>query len=730
MTQFVRTARQILPWLLLAPVLLPIVVSGGLMYPYLVLKTLSFYAVGLVALAALVLVISSGEPVYKERLHAKRVWIPGALLALAYIASLFGIDFYKSFWSIYARGDGLLMLTLSVASFYGILLIADKKFLPRLLQAVTAIGSAVAVYGIGEWLFEGGRIGSLLGNAAFFAGYLGVTFFIALATAKLSEGWVRKVSYVGAGLMLLAIMLTATRGTILALAVAFVVWLIVRAVTEKGAARTQAGAALLGIVLLSGGFMAFRTQLATSSIQPIARFAQIGTNDPDVASRLFIWKNMVGEIEKNPLLGYGAEHIDYLFNRFYDPSVISEEWFDRSHNAYLDYAAQYGLGGVALYGALIILFGWTALSLARKNRAYTPLVYGALVYGVQNFFVFDTVTVWWLVLALTAALLAADSETGEGALAPASYAYGGAVVSVALVVAIIPAAILPLMANHDLWVGYRYQLTDVKKANAALTAGEKLGTYGDLEYGYQVYDMYSGTQSKKLTGQDRVAAYEKAVEILSANYKQYSYDARTALYYAHTLDLAPPERPSDPELEKQVLSRTIGLSPFRYQPWYILANLFIGPAKNLPQGSSARATLYSQAAQLLAKYTTLVPNLSEPHFVLAELYRAVGDSGKSEAEAALGKATYKPDAETARRAAGYYEGTEDWSNAAYFLEKLLELTPSDAAITYDLAKVRFLEGDKAASLKIVESLRKTNPQLLATDPNFLNAITAYEASQK
>ena len=122
---------------------------------------------------------------------------------------------------------------------------------------------------------------------------------------------------------------------------------------------------------------------------------------------------MVGEIEKSPLLGYGAEHIDYLFNRFYDPSVISEEWFDRSHNAYLDYAAQYGLGGVALYGALIILFGWTALSLARKNRAYTPLVYGALVYGVQNFFVFDTVTVWWLVLALTAALLAADQYPGS-----------------------------------------------------------------------------------------------------------------------------------------------------------------------------------------------------------------------------------------------------------------------------------------------------------------------------
>ena len=729
MTHVVRNIQKILPWLLLAPVLLPLVVAGGLMYPYLVLKTLSFYAVGLITLAALIVVISSGVPVYRDRLRAKRTWIPAALLALAYIASLFGIDFYRSFWSIYARGDGLLMLTLSVVSFYGILLIADNQFLPRLLRGVTAIGSAVALYGIGEWLFEGGRIGSLIGNAAFFAGYLGVTFFAALTVARLSNGWVKNASYIGASLMVIAIMLTATRGTILALALAAVVWLIVLASTRKGAVRARAGAVLLALVVLAGGFMAFRSSLATSPIQPIARIAQIGTNDPDVASRLFIWKNMVGEVAKSPFLGYGAEHIDYLFNRFYDPSVISEEWFDRSHNAFFDYAAQYGLGGFFLYVALIILFGWTAFSLAKKNIAYRPLMYAALVYGAQNFFVFDTVTTWWLVLALIAALLVTDSETSASPLVKPSYTYGGAIVGVLLVAVIIPASIMPLMANHDLFVAYRYQLLDVTKANAALTAGEKLDTYGALEYGYQVYDMYTGVQYQKLTGAARVAAYEKAVEILSANYKRFSYDARTALYYAHVLDLAPPERPSDPELEKQVLSRAVGLSPLRYQSWYILANLFIGPAKNFAEGSVQRAQLYSQAIQLLAKYTTLVPNLAEPHYVLAELYRATGDSQKSAAEAALGRGAYKPNAETARRAAGYYEGVEDWANAAYFLEQLLKFTPTDSAIKFDLAKVRFLQGDKAGSEEIVQDLRQSDPAILTTDQNFLTAITAYEAKK-
>ncbi len=89
-----------------------------------------------------------------------------------------------------------------------------------MLFAVAGVGSLVAVYGIGEWLLGGGRIGSLLGNAAFFAGYLGITVFATLAAAEsLSLVW-RRAAYAGAVMQVIAIILTATRGTILALAVA------------------------------------------------------------------------------------------------------------------------------------------------------------------------------------------------------------------------------------------------------------------------------------------------------------------------------------------------------------------------------------------------------------------------------------------------------------------------------------------------------------------------------
>ncbi|MHB8860625.1 MAG: O-antigen ligase family protein, partial [Minisyncoccota bacterium] len=371
-------------WVLLAPVVLPVVVWGGFIYPYLVPKTLLFYAISFVAMGMFAILAAHGRAFFWSRLSRWEAWVPGALVALAYVASLAGIDFYRSFWSLFVRGDGLLMLTCAVASFYLILLSANRTFFERLLRAVALVGSIVAVYGIGEWLVDGGRIGSLLGNAAFFAGYLGIAFFATLAAGQsLSRNW-RRAAYGGAALQLIAIILTATRGTILALALAGVAYLVYKSFRKPPVPKPKNGVrlglaarsaplfgfgtggsvwarALLAILVISGGiFFVFRADLAKVPFAPIARVASIGQSDPDVASRLFIWKNMTTEIEKSPVLGVGAEHVDVLFNRFYDPTQISEQWFDRSHNAFLDYAAQYGIGGLVLYLALILAFFTTA----------------------------------------------------------------------------------------------------------------------------------------------------------------------------------------------------------------------------------------------------------------------------------------------------------------------------------------------------------------------------------
>ncbi|HUX81077.1 MAG TPA: O-antigen ligase family protein [Candidatus Paceibacterota bacterium] len=719
------------PWILLSPVILPVVVWGGLIYPYLVPKTLFFYAISLTALGSFALLATHGRAFFWSRLAHLEAGIPAALLILAYVASYFGIDFYRSFWSLFVRGDGLLMLTSAVTSFYLILLYADQIFFERLLRLIAIVGSFVAVYGIGEWLMGGGRIGSLLGNAAFFAGYLGIAFFATVAAARLLPRAWRRLAYGGAVLQVIAITLSATRGTMLALGVAGIAMLIYGALKGKRTYRVSAISTLLLLVIFGGLFVAFRSELAHAPFAPIARVASIGTHDPDIASRLFIWKNMVGQIEQHLWLGVGAEHIDVLFNNFYDPTQIQEQWFDRSHNAFFDYAAQYGIGGLLLYLALIATFFTAAWRLAHGplRRVASLFALLALVYAVQNFFVFDTISSFWLLLALLAALLGLSYEKDSRSIVSLpSFArpvsWGVALIAVGL---ILPVTITPAQAAYDLSHAYMFQLISVAKETQYLTGGSALHTYGDLEYGYQAYDMYVNNQASVLTGSARVEAYQVALTLLTQNFNQYPYDARTALYLASVLTLPPPGITLDTTLLASALTRAIQESPKRSESWYMLANLSISQANAYPQGSSGRHAGYTAALDILNRYIALVPNLAEPHFVLAQLENATGDTEAASREAALGKKYYVSDLKTALRAAGYYESVSDWNDSLFFLTEIVRLNPSDMTSRYDLAKVTYLTGDKAGAERIVAALRTADPQILETDQNFLSAITTYES---
>ncbi len=708
-------------WLLIAPVILPVVIWGEVVYPYLVPKTLLFYAFMLIAVGVFAILLAHGRSFYWARLKRTETWIPGALLALAYGASAAGLGFYHSLWSVFVRGDGLLMLTGVVVSFYLILLETDKQFFDKLMRAVAVVGTFVAVYGIGEFLFFGAsdRVGGLLGNAAFFAGYLAIAFFATLISAQdLSLGW-RRAAYVGAALELIAVIISATRGSILALGLAGVMVLFYIAfcrtesaeaskvalraarpslttfATSASSVRTFARAALLVLIVAGGLFFVFRTELAHAPFEPLARIASIGLSDNDTASRLFIWKNMLGQIAQSPWLGVGAEHIDAVFNRFYDPTQIVEQWFDRSHNAFLDYAVQYGIGGLLLYLGFIFSFFTAAFRLYRRDEKVIAGLAAllALTYSAQNFFVFDTISSFWLFAALLAVVLARsypgasrESFPLPGYTRPLSWLAG-----LVLAALIIPVSILPMMAAYDLAQAYHYQLTDPAREISFLSHGVALGTYGDIEYGYEVYEMYTSHQLNYLSGTTLVDVYKASLAILTNDFNAYPYDARTALYLAHVLSLAPPGVAIDDNLLSSALERTIRLSPKRSQPWYILVNLSLNQANANPPGSAERTAGYAAAKDILTHYIALVPTLAEPHFVLAELELAAGDAPSATTEAALGKRYYTSDLETALRAVTYYETVRDLPDAAFFLNDILRMDPTNISAAEDLAKINAYE---------------------------------------
>lgn len=739
----IRGLERIFSYLLLAPAFLPLVFWGGLLYPYLTPKTLLFRGVAILALATFFALLLAGRAFYASRLKSWPTWIPGMLLVLAYVSSAVGIDFYHSFWSIFDRGDGLLTLTSGVIFFYLILLYANDAFLRRLLNVVVSVATLVAALGVLQWLQAGlgmniplvpepqGRLGSTLGNAAFMASLLGMTFFLVLLVLPTLRGKWLRAGQVSAVLHILAIVGSATRGTFLALLGAGGLALLYYAWKGEGMHRTYARGGVVALVVLAGLFFGFRTQLQTVPFAPVARLASISLSDTTVESRVFIWQNMLGKVAENPLLGVGAEHISVVFNEIYDPTQIVEEWFDRTHNAFLDYAVQYGIGGLLLYLALIVVFMREAYRLAaselpEESRMGELFLLLGFVYAVQNFFVFDTAMTLWLFLMLVAyVLVRKEGGTPTALISTKLPQFVPVVAGLAVALFVIPVSFIPLRANYLLADGYKYHVYDLDRTKASVEKGFALGTYADMEYGYQLYEMYTARQATMLDGEERLIAYRIARDVLSANYEKYPYDARTVTYYAHVLDVAPPEERAGEELQRKVLADAIALSEKRIQPRYLLANISIRKGDALPQGSAAKKVQYDQAILELTQYSDLVPTFAEPRFIIATLYQTLGEPVIAKQWADEGLAVYtRADKNTARRASRYYVNIEDWVNASRFLTDVVSAEPTNYPFKYDLAKAAFLSGDVERARAIVEELKVEAPGLVETDPAFLSALNS------
>jgi len=50
-------------------------------------------------------------------------------------------------------------------------------------------------------------------------------------------------------------------------------------------------------------------------------------------SRFIVWNMAWKGFEEHPVLGWGQESFNYVFNKYYNPKLYNQEqWFDRTHD--------------------------------------------------------------------------------------------------------------------------------------------------------------------------------------------------------------------------------------------------------------------------------------------------------------------------------------------------------------------------------------------------------------
>jgi O-antigen ligase len=726
---------SLLRGILLAPAVLPLLYLPGFHYPYVAPKTFAFRSLGILVLAALLWLVLARVPLRYGNLARRATWIPAMLLAVMYATSLTGLDFQHSFWSTFERGDGLLTATAAALFYYAVLLCAEAGFARRVALVSMWVGNLVALGALVQWLPAQGRVGSTLGNAALMASYLGMTSMLALwFVGEGGRRW-RCLVWGGIGLQWLAIVVfSSTRGSMVALGAAGVVAAAYAAWRMQGRVRVLARAALVVVGALLTLFLLFRQQLAAVPFLPLQRIANISPTSGTGAMRVFYWQGFSEAAMQHPLLGVGAEHIDNVYNSFYVPAR-ADEWIDRTHNAYLDYLVQFGIVGALLYLALVLTSLHAASVAARAGDAGAgPLLLFLLVYAVQNVFLFDTALALWLFLVISATLQARVQVVPWVLPVPAIPGALRTICVCAMLALLTPVTILPARANVLLAEAYAAAVPDVSRSAAALAKGLSAASHVDREFGHTVYRMYAAEQMVHLNGDARATAHRTTLGILSSNFNRLSYEARTAAFLAHVIDQTPPGTAMDIGLLERAIARAIRLTPGHVEPWYHRANIDIrrGDAAVTAQERNSR---YANAIATLSQYLELRPERPDPRYVIAGLYRTMGDMALAKAWADAGDAAYGRHAdEYAARAAGkYYITVNEWAKAASFLQFAVQKNHAnhgnDFATAMLLAKVKYLAGDRAGARDILRQLRIESPATIAGDSAAVAEIEAEVASR-
>jgi O-antigen ligase/tetratricopeptide (TPR) repeat protein len=376
--------------------LLPFVVANGYFFPYITGKNFDFRILVEVAFAGWVLMALAATKYRPQFSWVLVLFI--AFTAWMAVADALGMNPAKAFWSDYERMDGwitlihLLMLFVVMGSIFTVDKLWRAWWMTFLAVSALICGYSFLQVAHVFAIHQGGvRLDATFGNSIYLACYM--LFAIAVSVWQAFEAkqtWLRVLLGILTVAEIVVLFLTATRGAILGFAAAVLFGALLWMFESGQKGRRAAGAVLVVFLVLVGGFYVSRHQSWVTSDPTLSRIASISLSDPETHARITIWHMALEGFMQKPVLGWGQEGFNYVFNTYYEPSLNGQEpWFDRAHNMYLDWLLAGGFPALLLY---LGLFVSAALALYKStvSRPERVLFLSALAaYAFQGFFVFD-----------------------------------------------------------------------------------------------------------------------------------------------------------------------------------------------------------------------------------------------------------------------------------------------------------------------------------------------------
>lgn len=401
----------------------PFIVASSLFFPFITGKAFVFRIIVEIIFACY-LILAIRDQSYRPKFS----WILGTALTFLVVmglADIFAQNPFKAFWSNYERMEGYITL-LHLTAYFVVMssVINTQSLWNKLLATSVGASSIMAIYSFFQIagkvaINQGGvRVDGTLGNASYLGIYMVFhIFFAGLLFLRFRGLWQRILLGVVSLMNITVLYFTATRGAVLGLlggALVTFVFLVIK--SEKGdKIRKIAGIGIALLVVFVGLFLAVKNTSYVKTNPVLSRFATLSFSEIKTQGRYFVWPMAVKGFIEKPILGWGQEGFNFVFNKYYDPRMYNQEpWFDRAHSTPLDWLIAGGALGFLSYASIFFallyyIFKSKDESLNRNEKAVMLGLISAYVFN--NLFVFDQISSYILFFTILAYIHSHTEET-------------------------------------------------------------------------------------------------------------------------------------------------------------------------------------------------------------------------------------------------------------------------------------------------------------------------------
>jgi len=726
MEKLEKILNKLVYWASAAMVLVPLLAVKYSYFPYVYYKGVAIFWLVEICLAAY-LILFFIDKKYRPQFKTME-WLMMAFGFIYIITSIFGLCFNRSWWGDWGRFEGTyLILHFIVWAIILISIVKEKADWHKLFKISIGVSLAVAVLGFLQLtgvkiaiLPEANRIGSTLGNAAYYSSYALMSLFLAVYLWFLAGAQKIRWYYLAAIVInLVALVLTGTRGALIGLGAAVIYYLFIslkkklyKDPSQKLFFYTASVTVLLGVCLIVLGQTPY-----LKNIPYLSRFTDVNLQTATVQTRFEAWKYGLEGFKENWLLGVGPENYNIVYDAKFQPIMYkisgSEVWFQRSHNKLIDQAVMTGIFGLALY---LLIYYYLFVYL---NRAYkagkmdfsSVLALRLLLIGyfIQNLFIFDNHSTYILYFLLIAFIVSQLKNQENIKVQEISRLKTVRTIVIALVILAVFSMINIRFLRSNYYaikaLDIRYTQPEFfheyfqKAVEISVHPIDLANEYASKSMELYVQEVFKVIPKEKMINDFiKLASYQEKSDKQDPDnmFNSYQYFKTAVNLYEVTEDQQWQDK------AKYLVDKSINLSPGNIRAYWQKFQLDYDVNKDVIKGRED-----------LDKAIAIAPEVGDNYWLIALMYFSEKNDelGFQFADAAIDHNYDFTTVSDIQLVLAHYYDSQDWGRTEKLMLNYLQLRPKDTDAYFSLAEIYTVDGKIDEAIEILRKILVINPVL-------------------